>query len=167
MQCPAAGAVSDVGQKLLIAGIVIDYWNASRDTDGDGLPDWWESRYFGNSTNALPQALAANGFNNLQCFLLGLDPTDPHSTFKVWAFRQPATGFPQISWNSIGSKTYTVEYANSLSSSATFAQVLTVTETNVPAGVGNIQTFVDNYVLTGGPPGSSGRYYRVKLGAIN
>jgi hypothetical protein len=165
VQCPATGVISQTGQKLLVAGIIIDYWNATRDTDGDGLPDWWESRYFGNPTNALPQAPAANGFNNLQCYRLGLDPTNPRSTFKTQAIRQPGTGYPQISWNSIGGKTYTVEYANHLAVPAAFTHALTVTETNVPAGVENIQTFVDNYSLTGGPPGANGRYYRVSWDA--
>ena len=163
--CPATGVISTVAQKLLISGTVIDYWNAALDTDGDGLPDWWETRYFGNATNASPQGIAANGFDHLQCYLLGLDPTDPHSTFKVQGACQSATGYPQISWNSIGGKTYSVQYANSLVTSTNFITALTVTETNVPAGVGSIQTFVDNYSLTHGPPGTNGRYYRVKLGA--
>jgi len=164
VQCPANGAISQTGQKLFVAGIVIDYWNAARDTDGDGLPDWWESRYFGTATNSSPQTTGANGFNNLQNFQLGLDPTDPQSTFKAQAARQPGTGYPQISWNSIGGKSYNVEYANGLTSPATFALALTVTETNVPAGAAGTQTFVDDYSLTGGAPGSNGRYYRVKLG---
>ena len=79
VQCPATGALSQVSQKLLVAGVVVDYSNARLDTDGDGLPDWWESRYYGNITNALPQGVAANGFNNLQCYRLGLDPTNPFS----------------------------------------------------------------------------------------
>jgi hypothetical protein len=164
VQAPASGVISQASQKLLVGGTVIDYWNATRDTDGDGLPDWWESRYFGTPTNALPQALAANGFNNLQCYQLGLNPTDPHSTFQVQAVRQANTGYPQISWNSIGGKTYIVEYANNLAISGAFTPVLTMTETNVSAGAGSIQTFVDDYTLTGGPPGNNGRYYRVKLG---
>ena len=163
-QCPATGVISQAGQKLSVSGIVIDYWNATRDTDGDGLPDWWESRYYGNATNASPQAIAANGFSNLQCYWLGLNPSDPNSTFKVQAASQPGTGYPRISWNSIGGKTYILEYANSLVASAAFTQALTTTETNVPAGVGSRQTFVDDYTLTGGPPGSAGRYYRVRLG---
>jgi hypothetical protein len=160
-QCPATGVISQAGRKLLVAGIVIDYCNAARDTDGDGLSDWWESLYYGNATNVLPQAIAANGFSNLQCYWLGLGPINPLSTFKVQAASQPGTGYPQISWNSIGGKTYTVEYANNLALPAAFAQALTVTETNVPAGVESTQTFVDNYTLTGGPPGAHGRYYRV------
>jgi hypothetical protein len=38
-----------------------------------------------------------------------------------------------------------------------------VTETNVPAGAESTETFVDNYTLTGGPPGTKNRFYRVKL----
>ena len=161
-QCPATGVISQAGQKLLVSGIVIDYWNATNDTDGDGLPDWWESRYDGNATNASPQAIAANGFSNLQCYWLGLNPSDPNSTFKVQAARQPGTGYPQISWNSIGGKTYAVEYANSLASPTAFTQALSMTETNVPAGVASKLTFVDTFTLTGGPPGLNGRYYRVR-----
>ena len=161
-QCPATGVISQTGQKLLVSGIVIDYWNATNDTDGDGLPDWWESRYYGNATNASPQAIAANGFSNLQCYWLGLNPSDPNSTFKVQAARQPGTGYPQISWNSIGGKTYAVEYANSLASPTAFTQALSMTETNVPAGVESKLMFVDTFTLTGGPPGLNGRYYRVR-----
>jgi hypothetical protein len=160
-QYPAGGVISQAGQKLLVSGIVIDYWNATNDTDGDGLPDWWKSLYYGNPTNALPQTIAANGFSNLQCYWLGLDPNNPLSTFKTQVIIQPGTGYPQISWNSIGGKTYTVEYANNLAPPSAFVPALTVTETNVPAGVQSTQTFVDNYTLTGGPPGPSGRYYRV------
>ena len=161
VQCPATGVLSRTGQKLLVAGIVVDYWNATRDTDGDGLPDWWESRYYGNPTNALPQGMAANGFNNLQSYWLGLDPTDPHSTFAIQATIQPGTGYPQISWNTIGGKTYTVEYADTLVLPAVFTPAFIVTETNVAPGAKSTQTFVDNYNLTGGPPGPKGRYYRV------
>jgi hypothetical protein len=161
-QCPATGAISQSGAKLLVSGTVIDYWNGARDTDGDGLPDWWESLYFGNATNASAKAIAANGFSNLQCYWLGLNPINPLSTFKARADSQPGTGYPRISWNTIGGKTYSVEYANSLVSPAAFTTVFTVTETNVPAGATNMESFVDDYTLTGGPPGPNGRYYEVK-----
>ena len=96
--------------------------------------------------------------------MLGLDPTDPHSAFKVRAARQPVSGYPQISWDSIGGKTYTIQYANSLAASGAFNPAQTIMETNVPAGVSSTHTFVDDYTLTGAPPGSNGRYYRIKFG---
>ncbi len=161
--CPATNAISQSGQRLLVGGVVIDYWNGRLDSDHDGLPDWWESRYFGSSTNALPQAPAANQFSNLQCYWLGLDPTNPASTFRAQASLQSATGYPLISWSSVGGKKYLVEYADALlASGANFATALSLTETNVPAGVERTKIFVDDYTLTGGPPGTNGRFYRVK-----
>jgi hypothetical protein len=163
VQCPATGALSQADQQLLLGGIVIDYWNSTLDSDGDGLPNWWESRFYGNATNALPQGRAANGFSNLQCYLLGLDPTNPFSTFRAQVSVQAGTGFPQLTWSSVGARTYVVEYANSLATGTSFTQALTMTETNVPAGVESTETFVDDYSLTGGSPGNGSRFYRVRL----
>jgi len=162
--CPATNAISQTGQKLLMGGVVIDYWNGTRDADHDGLPDWWESRYFGSSTNAWPQSPAANQFSNLQSYWLGLDPTKPNSTFRAQASLQSGSGHPQISWSSVGGKRYALEYADSLAvSGASFRPALTVTETNVPTGVESMETFVDDGTLTGGPPSTSHRLYRVRL----
>jgi len=161
---PATNALSQSGSKLLAGDTVIDYWNGAVDTDQDGLPDWWESRYFGNGTNALAQVRAANGFNNLQCYLLGLNPTDPLSTFRARASVQTGTGYPQIAWSSVGGKTYSVEYANSLAGAGPgFINALTLAETNVAPGVATVETFVDDYSMTGGPPSSETRFYRVRL----
>ena len=48
------------------------------DSDSDGLPDSWESEYFGNATNAVPSALAANGINTIgECYTADLDRQIP------------------------------------------------------------------------------------------
>ena len=48
------------------------------DTDGDGLPDWWEEKYFGDPTAADPdEDVSGNGLTNMEEFLLGTDPTSP------------------------------------------------------------------------------------------
>jgi hypothetical protein len=160
---PATNAITQSGGKLLVAGIVIDYWNGTLDADTDGLPDWWESRYFASNTNALPQAAAANQLSNVQNYWLGLDPTNPNSTFRAHASIQGDTGYSQISWSSVGGKRYAVEYANGLSASgATFIPAITVTETNVPAGVESTETFVDDGTFTGGLPDANSRFYQVK-----
>jgi len=162
--CPATNAISQSGTRLLVGGVVLDYWNGTLDTDHDGLPDWWESRYFGNRTNTLPSAPAANHFSHLQCYELGLDPTNPDSTFRARASLQSGTGYPQINWSTVGGKTYVVEYAGGFTvSGASFVPAQTVTETNVPAGVESMEEFVDDGTLTGGPPGPNPRFYRVKL----
>jgi hypothetical protein len=164
VQCPALDPLSVIGSKLLSGGIVIDYWNGALDSDNDGLPNWWESRYYGNPTNALAQAPAVNGYSNLQSYFLGLDPTSPLSTFRIKVKIQAGTGYPQITWSSIGAKTYALEYANSLSSSGTaFTQAVSITETNVAAGMASTETFLDDYSLTGGPSPTKSRFYRVRL----
>jgi hypothetical protein len=157
VECPGTGVASQIGQKLSVAGVVIDYENATNDADGDGVPNWWESLYFGNLTNGLPQAKAANGFSNLQCYQLGLNPLDPQSTFKVAAGVQLLTGYPLITWNSVGGKTYAIEYANSLKDSGnSFLPLQTITETNVAVGVQTTNSFVDGSF-------TSSRLYRVRL----
>ena len=52
--CPATNAISQSRQKLLVGGVIIDYWNGTLDTDDDGLPDWWEELYFEGPTLADP-----------------------------------------------------------------------------------------------------------------
>jgi clumping factor A len=49
---------------------------AFTDTDGDGLPDWWERLYTGSSTTVLPGGdLDNDGLNNFLEFAFGTDPT--------------------------------------------------------------------------------------------
>ncbi|MDE0838467.1 MAG: VWA domain-containing protein, partial [Kiritimatiellae bacterium] len=50
------------------------------DSDGDGLPDWWEIAFFGNDNGAIPEDDTDNdGINNLYEYLAGLNPIDPRS----------------------------------------------------------------------------------------
>jgi hypothetical protein len=57
-------------------GFPLDTGGAFTDTDGDGLPDWWERLYTGSSSSALPGGdLDKDGINNLQEFAFGTDPT--------------------------------------------------------------------------------------------
>ncbi len=57
---------------------------AFKDTDMDGMPDWWEIKYFNGPTNAQASAMAANGINTLLgAYVAGLNPADPAAQFKV------------------------------------------------------------------------------------
>ena len=48
------------------------------DDDGDGLPNWWEEKYFGDPTAANPdEDVDGDGLTNMEEFLLGTDPTNP------------------------------------------------------------------------------------------
>ncbi len=48
------------------------------DTDGDGMPDWWEAKHFGGPTAANPDADPdGDGLTNLQEFQAGTNPNNP------------------------------------------------------------------------------------------
>ena len=46
----------------------------TKDTDGDGIPDWWESRYNGTSGLSASQDSDGDGLNNLNEFQNGTNP---------------------------------------------------------------------------------------------
>jgi hypothetical protein len=54
------------------------------DTDGNGLPDWWELNYFGVLTGTDPNGDADHdGASNLFEYLTGTNPTNPISCFHI------------------------------------------------------------------------------------
>ncbi len=60
------------------------------DADGDLLPDWWESVYFGSTTGAVPNADAdADGATNLTEYLAGTDPLNAQSVPPVTPYVAP------------------------------------------------------------------------------
>ncbi len=129
--------------------------NVVADSDGDGLPDAWELRYFNNPTNAAPSDDPDDdGMLNWQEHGSGTHPSNTVSVFEMNAPAEPGsasgTGFV-IRWNSETGQVYTVARS-----------------TNLVAGVFPVQAFdvfatppVNCYtdaVLGAGP-----YYYRVKV----
>ena len=53
----------------------------TKDTDGDGMPDWWEIQYnFNiNDPSDASEDFDDDGYTNLQEYQAGTDPTDPNS----------------------------------------------------------------------------------------
>jgi hypothetical protein len=156
---PSGSAMGTQGKRMYANGRIVNYQYAGLDSDGDGLPDWWETRYYGNATNAAPLALARNGRSNLECYQLGLNPLDPQANLKLQLNLQAGTRCPQLTWSTIGGKTYDVLSGNSLAGG--LHTVYTVPETNAPVGMTGTQTYVDP--LSVASPGATNRYYRIQL----
>ncbi len=63
------------------------------DTDGDGLPDWWEELYFGGPTNAVATDWASNQVDTVyEAFIADLDPTDQDAVLTMRGVAAPEEG---------------------------------------------------------------------------
>lgn len=135
----------------------------SSDTDGDGIPNTWETRYFGGPTNATA-SVDSDGdlFSNWEEYLLGTHPMSYSSTF-VFTNLTATSSFPRVTWTSVGGKTYAIDYADDLSLLDPFQTATQRTETDVDNGVGSVEVFEDDYSLTGGAPTNGFRCYRIRL----
>jgi hypothetical protein len=118
------------GNPRVISGTVdmgaYEFYGAQDDYDGDGLPNEWEVRYFGNIVRAVSTAICSNGFNTiLDAYIAGLDPNDQSSKFLASAFRSP-TSENVLQWQGVSGRVYSVYYSTNLLSGF---QPL---ETNIP-----------------------------------
>ena len=84
------------------------------DTDGDGIPNWWEIQYFGGPTSAVASAQAANGVNTLlESYIAGLDPHNEDAFLLVEPMSIPAVGL-QVSWYSAAGRVYQIHRCTDL-----------------------------------------------------
>lgn len=88
------------------------------DANGDGLPDAWQTQFFGSSTSpqAVPEADPdGDGFSNLQEYLAGTDPTNPNSYLKVDSIQVNQTQV-LIEFKAMAGKSYSILYNSDLGS---------------------------------------------------
>jgi subtilisin family serine protease len=80
------------------------------DPDSNGLPDWWESTYFGQLGGVNPNDDSdSDGRTNLQEFLAGTNPTAASSVLSVSALSRSVDGSAvSVTWEAVPGKTYQV-----------------------------------------------------------
>ena len=124
------------------------------DGDNDGLPDAWETTWFGGTDN--PQGAPDSdqdhdGQSNLHEFLAGTDPTDPTSVFRITGATPGAGGTVVLQWPGVSGKTYRLQYSPDL------VTAFQDTPDAALAGNGGVLTQTVN-------PGAGGHgFYRVRI----
>jgi hypothetical protein len=136
----AVGSITSVVATLTVTG--------SADSDGDGMPDDWETLYSFNINNPADALQDADGdlMTNLQEYNAGTNPRDPLSYLRLRLIR---SGGSSLTFNAVADRTYTIEYRDTLSPGSW--QVLQ----NVPAGP-------TREVQLNDAAGGSTRFYRLR-----
>ncbi len=88
--------------------------DSERDTDNDGLPDWWEWLYFRNITNAVPdEDYDGSGMTNWQEYKAGTNPTDSRSFLGITHVEVQDNGDVRVEWLSVPGRRYRVRFRDS------------------------------------------------------
>jgi len=97
----------------------IEYIDAGRDTDADGLPDWWERLHFGGDTAADPaNDPDGDGMNNYCEWRAGSDPRDAGSCLDFVRCKALDNGY-LLRWRSAPGRRYSILRAKTLTSGFT------------------------------------------------
>jgi hypothetical protein len=79
------------------------------DSDGDGIPDWWEIQYSGDPVNMLAGGDDdGDGVSNLDEFIAGSNPTDGTSVFAIDDIASAGSSAVVMKWSTISGRIYSV-----------------------------------------------------------
>jgi hypothetical protein len=86
------------------------------DSDGDGLPDWWEQLHFGSPTAADRDAdTDGDGLSNWKEYIAGTNPRDAASSLEFVRVTEESPGVVVVEWSSVVGKKYTLLRSPTLS----------------------------------------------------
>ena len=127
-------------------------WNLTvlSDSDGDGLPDAWETAHGLSATDPADAALDSDGDgqSNLGEYRAGTSPTNGGSCLKLEGVTQ-ANGTATVSFNAVSNQTYTVEWRADLGDTWTkLTDLIARTNSRVES-------------VTDSSAGDAARFYRV------
>ncbi len=121
------------------------------DTDGNGLPDWWELEYFGHLTGTDPNADPDHdGMSNLAEWIAGTNPTNAASCLRASVVSATNSNGVVVNWSSVTGKLYWLARSTNLETGFS-----TVVATNI-AATAPTNIFTDTTALPGNPS-----FYRI------
>ncbi len=104
-----AGGVSEWASDVF----ALDTGGMWYDADGDGIPDWWTKRHFGQATGIDGASDADNdGFSAYQEFVADTDPADATSKLFI-SIERRNSGF-ELSFETAPDRVYEFHYAESI-----------------------------------------------------
>ena len=144
------------GRTLVLTNLVIV------DSDGDGMPNWWEDQFNldkGNPADAARDT-DGDGASNLAEFLAGTEPNSSFSAFRIVSF-QRETNNVRITWAAVGGKSYRVQTNSPSAGGSMTTNFVDLSPLITLGGTGEATT---NFLHTGGFTNVPARYYRIRLG---
>lgn len=126
------------------------------DTDGDGLPDWWETENFGSLAQSAVGDPDADGFPNASEFLANTNPTQPGSHLSITSIAMSSDGSGnhfQLSFPTVADRLYQIEWSDSLENNSWQVLGATITGTGLPVQV------EDTDAMSNSPK----RFYRMRV----
>jgi hypothetical protein len=108
VQPHASNAVNPDAEQPAVPDLML----TPRDSDGDGMPDGWESHYGGHPTNMNANAdNDGDGMRNLHEQIAGTSPVDSNSLLTITHFSVASNGGVSFAWQSAPARFYALSVA--------------------------------------------------------